>query len=115
MDILSDLPPVVVETFPAAGVKNVASGEVEIWVRFSKPMLDRSWSWSTAWEGSSPKMLEQPFYADERTCRMKVQLEEGRSYGFWLNSDQFKNFKDRSQIPSVPYLLVFETGTTQRK
>ena len=115
VDILSDLPPVVVETFPAAGVTNVAPGEVEIWVRFSKPMLDRSWSWSTAWEGSSPKMLEQPFYADERTCRMKVQLEEGRSYGFWLNSDQFKNFKDRSQIPSVPYLLVFETGTTQRK
>jgi tRNA A-37 threonylcarbamoyl transferase component Bud32 len=113
VDLLSELPPVVVETFPAAGATNVAPGEVEIWVRFSKPMLDGSWSWSTAWEESAPTMLEQPYYADERTCRMNVRLEEGKSYGFWLNSQQFQNFKDRQEMPAVPYLLVFETGTTQ--
>jgi len=36
-------------------------------------------------------------------------LEPGRTYAFWLNSENFKNFKDAEGRPSVPYLLIFET------
>jgi serine/threonine protein kinase len=107
---LAEQPPVVVETFPVSGAHNVEPGEMEIRVRFSKAMTDGSWSWSTAWENSTPESVEPPHYlADQRTCVMKVRLEPGRTYAWWLNSEQFHNFKDQAGQPAVPYLLIFQT------
>ena len=107
---LAEQPPVVVETFPVSGTRDVLPGETEIRVRFSKPMTDGSWSWSTAWENSTPESIGDPhFLADERTCVMKVRLEPGRTYAWWLNSDKFKNFSDQAGQPAVPYLLIFQT------
>jgi hypothetical protein len=104
--------PVVVETQPISGEREVAPGETEIRVRFSKKMTDGSWSWSTAWENSTPESAGAPHYlADERTCVMKVRLEPGKTYGWWLNSDKFKNFTDKAGRPAVPYLLIFQTKT----
>jgi Flp pilus assembly protein TadD/predicted Ser/Thr protein kinase len=108
----AEQPPVVVETFPASGAVEVAPGETEIRVRFSKPMTDGSWSWSTAWENSTPESIGPPHYLDDqRTCVMKVRLEPGRTYAWWLNSEKFKNFTDRAGQPAVPYLLTFQTGS----
>jgi hypothetical protein len=107
---LFEQPPVVVETFPVSGARDVPPGEAEIRVRFSKPMTGGSWSWSTAWENSTPEFIGKPRYeADGRTCVVKVKLEPGRSYAWWLNSDKFKNFTDRAGQPAVPYLLIFQT------
>ncbi len=107
---VDEQPPVVVETFPVSGARDVAPGETEIRVRFSKDMMDGSWSWSTAWENSTPDFIGSPRYdADARTCIAKVKLEPGRSYAFWLNSDNFHNFKGQDGRPSVPYLLIFHT------
>jgi len=107
---LADLPPVVVETFPMAGARDVPPGETEIRVRFSKPMADGSWSWSTAWDDSTPECMGEPHYLfDHRTCVIKVKLEPGTSYGYWLNSDRFQNFQDPAGHPAVPYLLTFKT------
>ena len=108
--LLDEQPPVVVETFPVSGARDVAPGETEIRVRFSKEMADASWSWSTAWEDSAPEPIGQPHYeADGRTCVGKVKLESGRTYAYWLNSENFGNFKDCSGRPAVPYLLIFQT------
>ena len=108
--ILAEQPPVVVETFPISGARDVAPGETEIRVRFSKEMTDGSWSWSTAWEDSIPEGIGQPRYqSDGRTCVAKVKLEPGRTYGYWLNSGNFGNFRDRGGRPAVPYLLIFQT------
>jgi serine/threonine protein kinase len=108
--LFAQQPPVVVETFPVSGARDVPSGELEIRVRFSKPMQDGSWSWSTAWENSTPESIGQPRYlSDGRTCLMKVRVERGRTYAWWLNSGTFHNFKDAAGIPSVPYLLIFQT------
>ena len=108
-----DVPPVVVETWPRSGSQDVEvgeAGEVEIWVRFSKTMNLDSWSWSSAWEGSDPKIVGVPSYdADHRTCRVKVKLEPGRTYAFWLNSEKFDGFRDWLLRPAVPYLLIFKT------
>ena len=38
-----------------------------------------------------------------------VKLEPGKTYGYWINSQSFKNFKDQQGHPAVPYLLVFQT------
>ena len=107
---LAEQPPVVVETFPISNARDVEPGEAEIRVRFSKGMADGSWSWSTAWENSTPEFIGQPRYeTDGRTCVVKVKLEPGQTYAFWLNSEKFQNFKDGDGRPAVPYLLIFQT------
>lgn len=73
-------------------------------------MTDQSWSWSTAWENSTPEFLGQPRYeGDGRTCAAKVRLEAGHTYAFWLNSEKFLNFRDSENRPAIPYLLIFQT------
>jgi hypothetical protein len=107
---LTQQPPVVVETCPVSGACDVAPGETEIRVRFSKDMADGSWSWSTAWQDSTPESVGTSHYLDDhRTCVMKVRLEPGRTYAWWLNSGKFKNFTDQSGRPAIPYLLIFQT------
>lgn len=107
---VAGLPPVVVETQPPSGARDVAPGITEIRVRFSKPMTDESWSWSTAWENSTPESVGPPHYlADQRTCIMKVRLQPDRTYGWWLNSGKFHSFQDQGGRPAVPYLLIFHT------
>jgi hypothetical protein len=106
----AEQPPVVVETFPVSGTRDAPPGETEIRVRFSKPMTDGSWSWCTAWENSTPEFIGDPHYEkDGRTCALKVKLETGRTYAFWLNSEKFNNFTDHAGQPAVPYLLIFQT------
>ncbi len=103
-------PPVVVKTIPQAGTTGVEPGVTEIKVTFSKEMADKSWSWSTAWKDSAPEMVEQPHYnSDHKTCVLKVKLEPGKTYGYWLNTEKLTNFKDKQGRSSVPYLLVFQT------
>lgn len=107
---IESMPPVVVKTVPESGAKDVSPGTIEIKVTFSKPMADGSWSWSTAWDGSTPEVVGKPKYeADGKTCVLKVKLDPGKTYAYWLNSGNFHNFKDRERHAAVPYLLVFQT------
>ena len=107
---INAMPPVVVKTVPESGVKDVDPSETEIRVTFSKPMTNGSWSWSTAWQDSSPKTIGKPKYdRDQKTCVLKVKLEPNKTYGYWINSERFQGFRDRQNHPAVPYLLVFRT------
>lgn len=102
--------PVVVKTVPEAGSKEVPSGEYLVKVTFSKEMADESWTWSSVWQGSEPKMLGKPHYeADHKTCVIKVKLEPGKTYGWWINSQKFHGFKDPQGRAAIPYLFVFQT------
>jgi RNA polymerase sigma-70 factor (ECF subfamily) len=104
-------PPVVVRTEPVAGTADVDPATKAVRVTFSKPMMDRSWSFSQVSDATFPKVLaEGPRYeADGQTCSLPVALEPGKTYVVWLNSAKFRNFKDRDGRPAVPYLLVFRT------
>jgi len=107
---IDDFAPVVVKTVPEAGSKDVAPGEVEIRVTFSKEMADQSWSWSTAWENSGPEFVGKPHYdADHKTCVVKVKLEPGKTYGWWINSQKFHGFQDKQGHPAISYLFTFKT------
>ena len=107
---IDSMSPVVVKTVPEAGKKDVSPGVVEIRVTFSKEMKDGSWSWSSAWQDSTPEAVDKPRYeSDRKTCVIKVKLEPGRTYGYWLNSQKFTNFKDTRGRSAVPYLLTFQT------
>lgn len=113
---VASMPPVVVETVPRAGSVDVDPDLDEIHVTFSKEMTDQGWSWSTAWKDSSPEFTSAPRYLkDKRTCVARVKLEPGTTYGFWLNSQNFGNFKDKDGRSAVPYLLVFETKGDKKK
>lgn len=102
--------PVVVKTVPEAGAKDVAAGEVEIKVTFSKEMTDNSWSWSTAWKDSTPAVIGKPRYdADKKTCILKVKLEPGKTYGYWINSQKFTGFRCKQGKAAIPYFFVFQT------
>jgi RNA polymerase sigma-70 factor (ECF subfamily) len=107
---VDSMAPVVVKTVPEAGNKEVAPGEVEIKVTFSKDMMDQSWTWSTAWKDSDAPSIGKPHYdTTHRTCILKVKLEPNKTYGYWLNSQNFHGFKDAQGHAAVPYLLVFQT------
>ena len=107
---IDSIAPVVVKTVPEAGTKDVAPGEVEIKVTFSKEMTDQSWSWSSAWKDSVPESVGKPKYeADHKTCVMRVKLDPNKTYGYWINSQNFHGFKDTQGHTAVPYLLVFRT------
>ena len=54
-------------------------------------------------------MIGEPRYeSDHRTCVINVKLEPGRTYGFWINSEEHQYFTDKGGRPAVPYLLGFE-------
>lgn len=109
---VQNLPPVVVKTSPVAGTEDVDPNVSEIKVTFSKEMADESWSWSQLSDDTFPKTVgDKPIHyeKDRRTCVLKVKLEPGKTYAMWLNSNNFKNFKDAGGRPAVPYLLVFRT------
>ena len=107
---IDSMAPVVVKTIPEAGTKDVTPGVVEIKVTFSKEMMDQSWSWSSAWNDSTPEVVEKPKYdADHKTCIIKVKLDPNKTYGYWINSQNFHGFKDKPGHPAVPYLFVFQT------
>lgn len=107
---LETAPPVVVKTVPEAGAGEVDASTTEIRVTFSKEMRDGSWSWSTVSQESFPVTAGKPKYAeDKRTCVLPVKLQPGKTYGIWVNSQKFRNFKDAKGEPAVPYLLVFKT------
>lgn len=109
---IDSIAPVVVKTVPEAGTKDVPPGEFEIQVKFSKEMTDQSWSWSTAWQDSAPKSLGKPHYKDDhKTCVLKVKLEPNKTYGFWINSQNFHGFRDTQNHAAIPYLLAFKTSS----
>jgi RNA polymerase sigma-70 factor (ECF subfamily) len=107
---LAAAPPVVMETSPKTGATDVDPALAEIRVAFSKEMMDGSWSWSQTSDETFPETTGEPRYlADGKTCVLPVKLQPGRTYEIWLNSQKFRNFKDREGRPAVPHFLQFQT------
>ena len=108
---VATLPPSVVNTVPECGDIAVDAAETkQISVKFSKDMMQGSWSWVLLSGETFPKILGEPKYLpDRRTCVVNVELQPGRTYIIWLNSDKIGSFKDVNGNSAVPYLLVFKT------
>lgn len=108
---LESLPPVVIQTYPLSGAKDVDPETRKIKVLFSKPMMKKSWSFVMADKESFPQLDGDPLYEkDGKTCILKVKLQPDKTYVIWLNSAKFQNFKDLNGTPAVPYLLAFKTA-----
>ena len=108
--LLASVPPVVVHSFPQTGSTDVDPAITEIRVTYSKPMVDRSWSWSQISDETFPATTGEPHYLeDAMTCVLPVSLEKGKEYVIWLNSENFHGFKDATGQSAVPYPLRFKT------
>lgn len=102
--------PKVISTFPQNGAQDVDSQTAVIWVKFNKPMMDKSWSWSYKEKDAFPKLNGDPYYSEENTKNnLPVKLEPNREYKIWINTAEFKDFKDTSGNSSEPYELKFKT------
>jgi RNA polymerase sigma-70 factor (ECF subfamily) len=105
------MPPSVIKTVPASGELDVDPSLDQIRVTFSKDMMtDRMWSWVMASPDSFPEISgDVKYLADGRTCVAPVNLEPGKTYVIWFNSQSNDSFRDLGNRPAVPYLLVFKT------
>ena len=105
------MPPVVVKTIPQSGDTAVSPALKEIRVTFSKKMLTKEmWSWVQVTVETFPAMAGKVRYlGDGKTCVLPVKLEAGRTYVIWINSGHYDHFRDTTNLPAVPYLLVFQT------
>ncbi len=102
--------PGVVETFPVTGSTDVDPSTREIIVTFDEPMKDGNWSWAYTNKNKFPEMTGQPYYKPGHMINvLPVKLESNKEYEIWINSEQFKNFKDRAGNSATPFRLVFTT------
>lgn len=103
-------PPRVVTTSPLNGSRDVDPDRTTISVTFNKEMRDQSWSWVYENKNTFPVITGQPYYIDNNTKNvLPVKLEPNKEYVIWINGQKFKNFKDKSGNPVVPFKFTFKT------
>jgi hypothetical protein len=68
----------------------------------------KMWSFVQVSKDTFPK-VGTPKYTDKRTIVLPVTLQPKKTYVIWINSGKINSFRDVSNNPAVPYLLVFET------
>lgn len=101
--------PRIVELDPPDGALDVEPGERLLRVVFDRPMAE-GWSWVTEGEESFPRRLGRASQsADRREAFLPVELEPGRGYVVWLNSDRHLDFADPAGAPLPPFRWTFAT------
>ncbi len=103
-------PPRVVSTFPQNESQNVDPSIEEISVTFNEEMMDGNWSWAYEDKSKFPQIVGQAYYTDNNTKNiLPVKLEPNKEYVIWINSADYKNFKNKKGIPAVPFKFTFKT------
>ena len=102
--------PRVISTFPLNGSQGVDPSINEISVTFNEKMMDGNWSWVYEDKNTFPRIIGQTYYTENNTVnRLPVKLEPNKEYVIWINSAQFKNFKDKSGNPAYTFKFTFKT------
>ncbi len=102
--------PIVIETFPSNGSTDIDPSISELSVTFNEEMQDGNWSWAYTNKNQFPEMTGQPYFSEKFTKNiLPVKLEPNKEYEIWINSEKFKNFKDKAGNPAIPYKWVFKT------
>ena len=102
--------PRVVELSPPNGATDVDPALAELRATFDRPMSE-GWSWVTEGGESFPETTgEASLTPDGRTAVLPVRLVAGRSYVVWLNSPQYRFFRDRDGVELAPVRWSFSTA-----
>ncbi len=102
-------PTKVVATNPKNGAASVDPHLSKITVTFSRPVATHGWSFVTEGGDTYPETTGKPYFSDEKTCVLPVQLRPGKSYIVWINSQTHKSFRDSNGNPVEPYRIEFKT------
>lgn len=103
-------PPQVVQFDPPNGASQVDPRVVELRATFDRPMSE-GWSWVTEAQDLFPQTTGEAFLsADRRIAVLPVRLEPGRRYVVWLNSEQFRYFRDQAGAELPPVRWTFTTA-----
>ena len=102
--------PGVIGTDPRNGARAVDPSTREISVTFNERMMDKSWSWCYEEKDKFPEMTGHPYYTENNTKNvLPVKLEPNKEYVIWINTVNFKNFRDEAGNPAEPYRFTFKT------
>jgi hypothetical protein len=107
-------PPRVVSTFPENGTQDVDPALNKITVTFNEEMMDQNWSWVYQDKAKFPRIVGQAYYTNNNTVNvLPVKLEPNKEYIIWINSNKFRNFKDKSGNSAVPFKFTFRTRSSE--
>jgi hypothetical protein len=100
--------PRVIALLPPDGAEDVDPATQVLRARFDRPM-EASWSWVS--EGASfPQTTGEAYFeSDGVTAALPVKLEPGRAYVVWLNSNEYRLFRDHAGVPAPPLRWTFRT------
>ncbi len=71
-------------------------------------MLDKTWSWCYKDKDKFPQTTGQPYYTENSTKNvLPVRLVPNKEYIIWINTESFKNFKDKAGNPAEPYNICW--------
>jgi len=113
--ILQEGTPVVLETVPADGERDVDAGLNEIRATFSEAMRPEGWSWVTEAHRSAPVVVGLPHYVDALTAVLPVRLEPNTTYVVWVNSpddSHLRKFESTRGLAAPAYRIRFSTGAS---
>lgn len=106
-------PPRVLALVPPNGSTDVDPSSTELRATFDRPMAD-GWSWvRESPESFPPTTGEASLTPDGRAAVLPVRLEPGHSYVVWLNSEEHRDFRDRSGVELSPVRWTFTTRKTR--
>jgi hypothetical protein len=103
-------PPKVVRFDPPNGASEVDASVTELRATFDRPMSE-GWSWVTEGQDLFPTTTGEAYLTpDKRTAVLPVQLAAGRRYVLWLNSEQYRYFRDQAGVELPPVRWTFTTA-----
>ncbi len=107
----------VVKTTPENGKGDVDPSLREVLILFSGEVKPNSWSLVATERGEFPASAGNPYFKDERTFALPVNLRPGATYSLGINSQTKKGFRSAAdeKVTAIPYVLTFSTAQSAGK
>jgi len=103
--------PMVVETYPTHGAKNVAPTLREVRIRFNQRM-DQSTHCISPGGGSFPEIIGQPHWEDDYTFVLAVRVQPSSMYEVTINMGEGEKFRSQSGQVAPSNVIDFQTLST---
>jgi hypothetical protein len=105
-------PPVVIRSDPISGAQQVDPHRTHIEITFQQPLAADEWAVAGTPFGATPQTTGKPQLSpDGRSVVVPVRLQPDTRYVIAVNHAGDDQFRSRSGIAALPWLLAFSTGS----